>query len=72
MLNVTKETDPVGLVQQWSEPGVIIRNIYEGQSHIIIGITGKNIGTDIAPVVDVMVAGKIIKGVPVRMLERIS
>lgn len=57
--------------QAWSEPGVVIRNIYEGQSHVVRADTGKNIRTDLAPVVDVMVAGRILKGIPVRMLERI-
>jgi len=58
--------------QAWPEPAVVIRNIYEGQSHIFRPETGKNVGTDIAPVVDVIMAGRIIKGVPVRLLERVT
>ena len=58
--------------QTWPEPAVIIRNIYEGQSHVFRAGTGRNVGTDIAPVVDVMMAGRILKGVPVRLLERVT
>lgn len=57
--------------QSWEEPGVIIKGVYEGQSHIVLSGTGKNIGTDIAPVVDLMISGKIVKGVPVRLLKRV-
>ena len=64
--------DSVPDVEAWAEPAVIIRNTYEGQSHIVIASTGKNIGTDIAPVVDVIVAGRIVKGVPVRLLRRVT
>jgi len=62
----------VGPGQTWPEPAVVIRNIYEGQSHVFRAGTDKNVGTDIAPVVDVMMAGRIFKGVPVRLLERVT
>ncbi len=65
------DQDAVPPDQAWAEPGVIIKNIYEGQSHVIRTGSGKNIGTDISPVVDVMIAGKIVKGVPVRFLKRV-
>lgn len=58
--------------QTWPEPAVVVRNIYEGQSHVFRTGTNKNVGTDIAPVVDVMMGGRIIKGIPVRLLERIT
>tara|TARA_B100000700_G_scaffold322989_1_gene425820 strand:- start:890 stop:1120 length:231 start_codon:yes stop_codon:yes gene_type:complete len=57
--------------RDWDEPGVVIRGIYEGQSHVVLAGSGKNVGTDIAPVVDLMIAGQIVKGVPVRLLERV-
>lgn len=60
-------------VLQWGEEsGVIIRGVYEGQTHVVTAYTGKTVGTDIAPVVDIMVSGRIVKGIPVRFLERVS
>ena len=56
----------------WQHSGVVIRSAYEGQVYLVDAISGKNIGTEIAPVVDVMIAGKIIKGVPIRCLDKVE
>jgi len=58
--------------QVWSHSGVVVRGVYEGQVYFIDAISGKNIGTELTPVVDVMILGGIIKGVPVRCLERVE
>ena len=55
-----------------SHSGVVVRGVYEGQVYFIDAISGKNIGTELTPVVDVMILGGIIKGVPVRCLERVE
>ena len=56
----------------WDDPGVILRGPREGQVHVHLVSSGKNVGTEISIVVDVMVSGKIFKGVPTSFLERVS
>ena len=57
--------------QTWDNPGVVIRGVYEGSLTLVDAITGKNIATEITPVVDIMIAGQIIKEVPTKFLNRV-
>ena len=56
----------------WMNSGVVIRGVYEGRIYLVDLISGKNIATELAPVVDIMIAGKIIKEVPIRCLDRVE
>ena len=59
-------------VEDWSNPGVVVRSIYEGQSRLVDPISGKVYATELSPSVDIMISGKIIKEVPVRCLDRVN
>jgi len=56
----------------WMNSGVVIRGVYEGRIYLIDTISGKNIATELTPVVDIMIAGKIIKEVPIRCLDKVE
>lgn len=56
----------------WTNSGVVIRGVYEGRIYLVDVVSGKNIATELAPVVDIMIAGKIIKEVPIRCLDRVE
>ena len=58
--------------QVWQHSGVVIRGVYEGRIYLVDAISGKNIGTELAPVVDIMIAGKLIKEVPIRCLDKVE
>jgi hypothetical protein len=55
----------------WKNPGVVIRGVYEGRLLLVNALTGKNIATELTPVVDIMIAGRIIKEVPIKYLDRV-
>ena len=55
----------------WENPGVVIRGVYEGRLLLVDAVTGKNIATELTPVVDIMIAGRIIKEVPIKYLNRV-
>ena len=59
-------------VEVWSNPGVIVRDVYEGQSRLIDPISGKIYATELTPSVDVMLSGRIIKEVPIRCLNKVE
>ena len=50
----------------------MIRGVYEGRIYIVDALSGKNIGTELAPVVDIMIGGKLIKEVPIRCLDKVE
>lgn len=56
----------------WQQSGVVIRSVYEGRVYLVDAISGKNIGTELAPVVDIMIAGQLIKEVPIRCLNKVE
>jgi hypothetical protein len=58
--------------QVWRQSGVVIRGVYEGRIYIVDALSGKNIGTELAPVVDIMIGGKLIKEVPIRCLDKVE
>jgi len=57
---------------RWEAPGVVLRGPHEGQMHIHMATSGKNVGTEVTMVVDVMVSGRILKGIPTAYLERVT
>lgn len=59
-------------VETWRNPGVVVRSVYEGQIRILDPITGKNYATEITPVVDVIIAGSMIKQVPIKILQKVE
>jgi len=59
-------------VEVWSNPGVVVRGVYEGQSRLVDPISGKVFATEIMPAVDIMLSGRIIKEVPIRCLDKVE
>ena len=73
---VIKAADGDGLFQlapkdTWDNPGVVIRGAYEGSTPLVNVISGKSIATEITRVVDIMIMGRVIKGVPTKYLSRV-
>lgn len=58
--------------EMFNSSGVIVSNVYEGQTSSIDAVTGKVYAIELIPVVDIMILGKIITEIPVRYLRRIS
>jgi hypothetical protein len=54
----------------WKNPGVVVRGVYEGQIRMLDPITGKSYATEITPVVDIMIIGKLIQEVPIKILQK--
>ena len=55
----------------WDNPGVVIRGVYEGNMLLVDTVSGKNVATEITRVVDIMIAGRVVKGVPTKYLSRV-
>ena len=56
----------------WANPGVVVRGVYEGQIRMSDPVTGKSYATEITPVVDIMIIGKLIQEVPIKILQKVE
>lgn len=62
----------IASVETWKNPGVVVKSVYEGQIRISDPITGKAYATEITPVVDVMIIGKLVEEVPIKILRKVE
>lgn len=62
---------PVEFEEMRGNHGIVMSNVYEGQFSSFDLVTGKAYATEIVPVVDVMVAEKIIAEIPICYLRRV-
>lgn len=60
----------IASVATWQNPGVIVRGVYEGQIRLLDPVTGKSYATEITPVVDIMIIGKLVQEVPIKILQK--
>jgi len=55
----------------WKEPALVVRGIYEG-SVTHYNHNGKPRMTELKPVIDVMIDGRIVKCMPIEFFERVT
>jgi hypothetical protein len=56
----------------WQNSGVVLRSTYEGRFYIVDASSGKTLMTELTQVVDLMIAGRVLKEVPIRCLLRVE
>lgn len=62
----------IASLETWKNPAVIVRSVYEGQIRISDPFTGKAYATEITPVVDIMIIGKLVQEVPIKILQKME
>jgi len=56
----------------WQNTGVVLRSVHEGRFYVVDVASGKTLMTELTQVVDLMIAGRILKEVPVRCLDKVK